>query len=69
MEIITITLGTGSDGKPFMELRFSEGVNPPEAARACRAAAVQFDELRIQAEVAARVAAQATEDETEPDNG
>ena len=58
MEIITIVLGENADGKPFMELRFSEGASAPEAARACRAAAAQFDELRIQAEVAARVAAQ-----------
>ena len=61
MEIITIVLGATEDGKPIMELRHSEGVNAADGAQACRAAARQFDELRIRAEVAARLEAAAEE--------
>ena len=56
MQIITILLGTGDDGKPFMQAIASDGTDLHDAAEACRRAMIAFQNEAIEAEVQRRLA-------------
>jgi len=63
MQIITISIGEGPDGAPFIQLLYSDGVNPAQGASACRSAASTFDNLAIEAEVQRRLAEREREED------
>ncbi len=56
MQIITIVLREDTEGQTITELRYSDGVSPATGAQVCQMAARRFDEMRIEQEVAARLA-------------